>query len=159
MMQLRDIYLKVEQDEILLQMKENTVSDEFRRQRAEELIGELVSMEQEEIIAKLSQINAVLKTQLKQQEARRGESDVVQSEEMVHLKKSLFELESALEKETTVKKFLESENDKLNSKLKQQAAHHQEILKMKDAQLVQQTSLYESEIKSLKRGNTQFINI
>ena len=153
MMQLRDIYLKVEQDEILLQMKENTVSDEFRRQRAEELIGELVSMEQEEIIAKLSQINAVLKTQLKQQEARKGESDVAQSEEMVQLRKTLFELESGLDKETTLRKFLESENDKLNSKIKQQAAHHQEILKMKDAQLNQQNSLYENEIKSLKRGN------
>ena len=120
-------------------MKQDSASDEFRKQRMLEIIEEIFSAEQEAIIEKLTEINSVLKSEIQQTDLEKNKQVYYLQEEYSKVSKKGSEIEVMYEKEKEVKLFLEQECEKLSKKIEQTNEHNEELLKIKEAYLNQQS--------------------
>ena len=149
--QISDLLLRLSKDEILTQMLEDPVSNDYKLQRAKEIIEESLNFEQEALIDRLMQSNALLKTELKKKESNLSDEYASFSEEKNELQRKILLLESSLEKEQKLLEISETEANNLRDKLKKTSHDQSEILEIKEAQLQKERELLSQELDVLRQ--------
>ena len=147
---IRETYQLIETDEVIKTMQNSKVSDEFRRQRIQEIVEDSLLHEKETQIEKLNQINSYLKTEIKRADEDRNRISQVYQEEVIKFQKTISEFEAILENEVKTKNQYKQEYDNLAGKLAQLAKQHEELMNEKDTQIYQNAQSFQNEISRLK---------
>lgn len=147
---IKETYNLVDNDEIVSTMKQNSVSDDFRKQRIHEIIEDSMLAEKEIQIEKLNQVNAYLKTELRKSEDEKTKIKQVYQEEVLKFQKTFSEFESVVESEARAKTQYKQEYELIASKLQQLSRQNEELLSEKEAQLYESAHLYQNEMNQMK---------
>lgn len=140
----------IENDEIIQTMKLSRVSDDFRKQRVNEIIEDSLGGEKEEEIEKLNKINACLRAEIAAMEQDSQRVRQFFEQEAGKFQGVLNELKNALQAENQGRMQLQEENQKLAAAVNQLMNEKKNILSDKDSQIAQQTQAYEKEIQRLR---------
>ena len=136
---IKETYHLIESDEIINTMKQNSVSDDFRKQRIHEIVEDSLLHEKEIQIEKLSQINAYLKTEIRKSEDEKAKIKQVYAEETTKFQKTINEFEALIENEARTKNQYKQEFENLSDKISQYTRQQEEALQEKENQLYEST--------------------
>lgn len=148
--QIRTTHDVIESDDVLQTMKLSRVSDDFRKQRVQEIIEDSMGAEKEEEIEKLNKINACLRAEIGAMEQDNQRVRQFFEQEANKFQGVLNELKNALQVESQGRIQLQEENQKLAAAVNQLMNEKKGILADKDSQVSQQSQAYEKEIQRLR---------
>lgn len=134
-------------------MRLSKISDEYRRQRVQEIVEDSLLTEKESQIEQLLQENAFLKAELFRVEDDNAKLKNYYDDEIYKLKRKYDQLELALENQSKLKLSYEQEAEKLSDKLVQSIAQHEEVLKEREHQYNLNLKAFHEEIQDLKHEN------
>ena len=133
-------------------MKLNHTSDEFRKQRIQEIVEDSLLLEKEIQIDKLNHINAYLKTELQKCEEDRQKNLNIQ-DEIIKYQQSSLDLESTLQKEVKLRTYYQEEYEKLNTTTQQIQHSTDEFIRKNEAQTNQHIQILQSELLAIRQEN------
>ena len=145
----------VEQDQIVKAMKLNHTSDEFRKQRIQEIIEDSLLVEKEIQIDKLNHINAYLKTELQKSEEDKQKINFNIQDEITKYQQSTLDLESSFQKEMKLRIYYQEEYEKLNTKVQQIQRSTEEFMRKKEAQTGQHIQILQAEHLASRQENDE----
>ena len=151
--QIKDTYQLIEQDEIVKTMKLNHTSDEFCKQRIQEIVEDSLLMEKEIQIDKLNHINAYLKTELQKCEEDKQKIKLNIQDEITKYQQSSLDLESTLQKEVKLRTYYQEEYEKLNTTTQQIQHSTDEFIRKNEAQTNQHIQILQAELLAIKQEN------
>jgi len=146
---LKTTYEIIENDEIIRTMKLSKVSEEFRKQRINEIIEDSLSSEKEGEIERLSKVNAYLKTELLVLEQENQKIRQAYEEETGKFQNIVSRLNEELEQEKEARNALQSERQNIVSGLTQWSQQKEELLNERESTLktMRQKDSYIDEMK------------
>lgn len=139
----------IENDEILNTMKLSEVSNEFRRQRIQEIVEESLSNEKEVQIDRLIQANSILKSELLKYDEENEKIKKIYQEEVGKFQKTMSEFEDLIQRESHAKHQLQDENERLTLQVDGAARKTDDSGHPKDRQINAQG--YQNENFELKK--------
>lgn len=132
-------------------MKLSEVSNEFRRQRVQEIVEESLSNEKEVQIDRLIQANAILKSELLKYEDENLKVKKIYQEEVEKFQKTMSEFEDLIQRESHAKHKLQDENERLTLQIDGVARKTEELGHSKDRQTSLNAQGYQNENFELKK--------
>ena len=135
-------------------MRMNKASEDFCQQRIQELVGESLSSEKELQIEKLSDVNAMLKTDLERIEQENDKIIQAYNEEVQKFNSTIMEYKNALNKEIQEKNQLQQECERLSGAASNFVRQHEEFVKThnnNESGLQTEVGRLRQEIDNLKR--------
>lgn len=139
-------------------MRLNQISDDYRRQRIQEIVEDSLLSEKEIQIDRLNQLNAYLKSEVLRVEDDKIKLKNYYEDENEKLRRKYDQLELALENQSKFKLNLEQECEKLASKLKQVSHQNEELNKARENQYTMNIQALHEEIQDLKLQNEELRN-
>ena len=153
--QLKATHDVIENDPIIQTMKMSHISEEFRRQRINEIVEDSLNTEKEAEIEKLNKINAYLKTELINFEQEHQKIGYAYQEEINKYQNAVNELKDALNNEVQKNRHLEEDNQNLLVGLDQLSKQKQNLLYESEDKLSSQTQMFQKELQKLKVENSE----
>jgi chromosome segregation ATPase len=147
---IRETYNLIDNDEIVSTMKQNAVSDDYRKQRINEILEDSLLQEKEIQIEKLNQVNAYLKTELRKAEDEKTKIKQVYQEEVMKFQKTFSDFESVIEQEARAKTQYKQEYELIASNLQKISRQNEDVLAEREAQLYESSQMYQAEMTNLK---------
>lgn len=141
----------VENDELLMTMKRNQTTDEFRKQRIFEILEEPLLAEMESTIERLNKSNALLKAELTQTVDENLSQKQYHTTENEVLKAHAEKLENSLKKHEQLTLQLGQEREQLHAKLRQTIDHYDHQIKNNEAYYNQNVQELQAEVSRLHR--------
>jgi chromosome segregation ATPase len=147
---IRETYNIIDSDEIINTMKQNAVSDDYRKQRITEILEDSLLQEKEIQIEKLNQVNAYLKTELRKAEDEKTKIKQVYQEEVLKFQKTFSDFEAVIEQEARAKNQYKQEYELIAGNLQKISRQNEDLLADREAQLYESSQAFQAETTNLR---------
>ncbi|KAL4441601.1 hypothetical protein ABPG74_021533 [Tetrahymena malaccensis] len=147
-MTIKDIYDRLEGDEVIDSLKNDPELESFRVERFKEILKQSFQYEQELYIDKMIEANSMLKLDLKKSEEEKYIEIEQAKIEIQNISKKVLEFESAIQQEAAQKMVLQNEYEKLLKQKNLEKVNYDELLKIKESSQSKQDSMYKQELQN-----------